>query len=79
MEKIDVTKKLEYYKTELPHGYRMIVANKAGVKIQTVSDFLYGRNKSIRIENAILITLAQLRQEKKTREELFKNAGIELV
>lgn len=79
MKKIDSTMKKEYYNSALPHGYRVKVAALAGVKVQAVSDFLHGRNNSIRIENAILTTLAQIRKEQTKREKLFKEAGIELV
>lgn len=56
----------------LPHGCVNRVAEKAGVHHTAVSAFLKGRNKSLKIEFAVLQVIAEIRQE---RERLMKEAG----
>lgn len=64
---------LKQCKEMLPHGMMKIIAKKAGVTTMSVSYFLRGRNKSIRVEKALLEVLAELRME---RERLMKDAGL---
>lgn len=54
----------EQLKSKVPHGYGKIIAKKAGVKEQAVSQFLNGKNDNINIELATLEVLAELSEKK---------------
>jgi len=66
-------KTLELYQCYLPHGYKKKVAEKAGVSTISVSNFFTGKNKSERIESAILEVIAELKKE---RKEKLRAAGL---
>jgi transcriptional regulator with XRE-family HTH domain len=51
-------------KLKVPHGYGKIIAEKAGVKEQSVSQFLNGKNNNVNIELATLEILAELSEKK---------------
>jgi len=51
-------------KSKVPHGYGKIIAKKAGVKEQSVSQFLHGKNDNVNIELATLEVLAELSEKK---------------
>jgi hypothetical protein len=51
-------------KLKVPHGYGKIIAEKAGVKEQSVSQFLIGNNNNVNIELATLEILAELSEKK---------------
>lgn len=65
--------KLNFYKSKLPHGTIKIVSERAGVTGQAVTNYLKGRNSSLRIENAILDIIAELKAE---RDNKLKKAGL---
>lgn len=73
MKKSVTNEKLEFYRAMLPYGTIKIVAERAGVTGQAVTNFLNGRNGSYRIENTILDIIAELQAERKER---LKKAGI---
>jgi transcriptional regulator with XRE-family HTH domain len=45
---------------KVPFGYGRIIAKRAGVTPKSVSDYLNGRMNSVKIELAVLETLAEL-------------------
>ncbi|MDP9076266.1 MAG: hypothetical protein M3O71_02485 [Bacteroidota bacterium] len=51
-------------KSKVPHGYGKLIAKKAGVKEQAVSQFLNGKNDNVNIELATLEILAELSEKK---------------
>ncbi|MDB5029713.1 LacI family DNA-binding transcriptional regulator [Mucilaginibacter sp.] len=51
-------------KAKVPHGYGRVIAKKAGVTKQAVSQFLNGRNNNVAIELATLEVLADLSEKK---------------
>ena len=51
-------------KAKVPHGYGQIIANKAGVTKQSVSQFLNGKNDNVEIELATLEILAELSEKR---------------
>lgn len=51
-------------KSKVPHGYGKIIAERAGVKEQTVSQFLNGKNDNSNVEIATLEVLAELSEKK---------------
>lgn len=53
-------------KAKVPHGYSKMIAKRAGVKEQAVSQFLNGKTDNVKIELATLEILAEL-SEKKSR------------
>ena len=53
----------------IPHGYKKIIAEKAGVKQRSVSMFLTGKTNSYKIEMAALSVLAELADNKKVFTE----------
>lgn len=73
MKERESTAKLKFYNTMLPYGYRKKVAEIAGVRLASVSEYLYGKYNSKRIEDAILIVIAEVQAEKK---KLLINAGL---
>ena len=64
---------LSVYRAELPHGAMKKIAKKASVHPMSVTHFLKGRNKSYRIEKAVLEYIAELREE---RKRLINEAGL---
>ena len=50
---------------KLPYGYQKNVAERAGVSISCVSNYLKGLNNSEKVEMAILEILAELSDRKK--------------
>lgn len=70
---MDYQHRLQIYRSKLPHGTKKEIATKVGVSPQAVNNFLKGRNKSLRIENAILEKLAELRRDENLR---MKKAGL---
>lgn len=65
--------KLNFYRSSLPYGMINVVANRAGVTGQAVTNYLKGRNGSLRIENVILDVIAELQAERNKR---LKKAGL---
>lgn len=63
----------DLYRRSLPRGYQKKIAGAIGVSPIAVSQFLAGKHASKRIEEAILKTIAELREE---RAELLRNAGM---
>jgi len=51
-------------KSKVPHGYGDVIAKRAGVTKQAVSEFLNGKNNSVAIELATLEVLAELSEKK---------------
>jgi len=47
-------------KSKVPHGYGKIIAERAGVKEQTVSQFLNGKTDNVKVELATLEIIAEL-------------------
>ena len=64
---------LRLYSSNLPHGYKKKVAEVAGVSRVSVSYFFSGKNKSKKIENAVLKVISELKKEHK---EKLKAAGL---
>ncbi|WP_295795157.1 hypothetical protein [Mucilaginibacter sp.] len=54
----------EQLKAKVPHGYGKVIAKKAGVKEQAVSQFLNGKNDNVNIELATLEVLAELSEKR---------------
>lgn len=75
MKKVPTKEKLETYRAMLPYGTLKIVAERVGVTGQAVTNFLNGRNGSVRIENAILDVIAEVEAE---RNERLKRLRISL-
>ncbi|HTK20413.1 MAG TPA: hypothetical protein VL442_12885 [Mucilaginibacter sp.] len=53
-------------KSKVPHGYGEIIAKKAGVTKQAVSQFLNGKNNNVLIELATLEVLAELEDKRQS-------------
>jgi hypothetical protein len=51
-------------KAKVPYGYGKMIAQRAGVKEQAVSQFLNGKNDNVKIELATLEILAELSDKK---------------
>jgi hypothetical protein len=51
-------------KSKVPYGYGKVIAKRAGVKEQSVSQFLNGKNDNVDIELATLEVLAELSEKK---------------
>jgi transcriptional regulator with XRE-family HTH domain len=51
-------------KEKVPHGYGALIAERAGVTKQAVSQFLNGKNDNVSIELATLEILAELSEKK---------------
>ena len=66
-------KKLELYNSNLPRGYKKEVAKRAGVSRVSVSCFFSGKNNSVKIENAVLDIISELKKEHK---EKLRAAGL---
>ena len=58
---------LQILNMQLPRGYRRIIAQRLGISVTAVSNFLTGRTKNIRIENEVLDVLAELNHERKQK------------
>ena len=54
----------EELKSKVPHGFGKIIAEKAGVKEQAVSQFLKGKNDNVKIELVTLEVLAELSEKR---------------
>lgn len=63
----------ELYRSLLPHGAQVKIAQKLGVTPTAVSQFLQGKHGSERIENAVLDMIAELKAE---RENKLRKAGL---
>lgn len=74
MKKVINKEKLEVFRSLLPQGSQVEIAKELGVTVQSVSQFLKGKNKSERIETAILEKIAEVREKKL---KLYKRAGLE--
>lgn len=75
MKKVVNKEKLDLYRSMLPYGSQIKIAEKTGISQVSISNFLRGRNKSSIVEQAILEELAEIRKE---RQKLYKKAGIKL-
>lgn len=52
-------------RSKLPHGYCNVVAKRANVSAQAVSNYFAGKRNSEKIENVVLEILADLFDKKK--------------
>jgi len=59
-------------KNLIPHGYGKVIAERAKVTPRTVSLFLTGKSKSIKVEMAALEVLAELNTKKNTLSQKIK-------
>lgn len=73
MKETEYAEKLKFYSSMLPHGYKALVAERAGVRRATVSEFFRGKYYSKRVEDTILDVIVELQEERKNR---LKRAGI---
>ncbi|WP_295714187.1 hypothetical protein [Mucilaginibacter sp.] len=51
-------------KEKLPHGSGKVIAKIAGVNEQSVSKFLNGKTRSLKLEKAVLEFIAELDQQR---------------
>ncbi len=63
---------IQEIKNHIPHGYGKVIAERAGVTEKSVSNFLTGKTKSIKIEMAALEVLAELNTKKSALSEKIK-------
>ena len=52
------------FKQKLPHGFNKMVAERAGVNKDSVSRFLNGKTKSLRIEKVVLELISELAEKR---------------
>lgn len=64
---------LNRYRSQLPYGTMMLIAQKAGVSRQSVSAFLTGKSYSRNIELATLDIISELKKERETK---LRKAGL---
>ena len=64
---------LRLYESQLPHGYKTVIANRLGMCRMTVSKFFSNKNKNLQIENEVLKVITELRQE---RNQKLINTGL---
>ncbi|WP_312339527.1 hypothetical protein [Sphingobacterium sp.] len=59
----------------LPHGYGKVIAERAGVGVNSVSLYFSGKINSHRIETVVLEVLAEIQNIKKEKMEVIYGQG----
>lgn len=73
MKNFDINETQKLYRSMLPHGAMTVIAERAGVTKQAVSQFFAGKSNSKAIEDVTLEYIVELRLE---RESKLRKAGL---